>query len=80
MCHVKVKMILQFQVTVLHLVPPMAVMLAQHPNLKKYDLSNIHTALVGAAPLKQEQAEDLMKALNITAVIQGIYCVQLKYM
>ena len=46
-------------------------MLSQYPNLKKYNLSSLHLALVAAAPLKQEQAEDLMRALNIK-VRQGM--------
>ena len=58
--------------TVLHLVPPICVLMTRHPDIKNYDLSSVHLAMVAAAPLKQELAEDVTNLLNIKAVRQGI--------
>jgi acyl-CoA synthetase (AMP-forming)/AMP-acid ligase II len=45
------EMIQRFKITYLHLVPPVALALAKHPIVDKYDLSTAKWALSAAAPL-----------------------------
>ncbi|ETN43896.1 uncharacterized protein HMPREF1541_11027 [Cyphellophora europaea CBS 101466] len=56
--------IAKFKVTDLNLVPPMAVALAKHPDVEKYDLSTINFMGCGAAPLGRDVAEQVEKRLN----------------
>lgn len=51
------EMIQRFGVTYLHLVPPVALALAKHPVVDKYDLSKARWALSAAAPLGGPVAE-----------------------
>jgi 4-coumarate--CoA ligase len=44
----------QYRITELWLVPPMAVALAKHPAVSKYDLSSVEFIFCGAAPLGQD--------------------------
>jgi 4-coumarate--CoA ligase len=44
----------RFRITSLSLVPPIAVALAKHPAVKKFDLSSIEGVGAGAAPLGRE--------------------------
>ena len=60
------------KVTMLHLVPPMALMISKHPHIAKYDLSSVQDAFCGAAPLGRESAEEFMQTLNIKSFRQGI--------
>lgn len=54
----------KFKVTDLNLVPPMAVALAKHPDVEKYDLSTIEFMGCGAAPLGRDVAEQVERRLN----------------
>jgi acyl-CoA synthetase (AMP-forming)/AMP-acid ligase II len=51
------ELIQRYQVTYLHLVPPVALALAKHPIVDKYDLSKAQWALSAAAPLGGPVAE-----------------------
>ena len=55
------KKMCDLQVTSLALVPPVAVYLAKHPALDKYDLSSLLSVSCGAAPLQA----DVERALNV---------------
>ncbi|KKZ67946.1 4-coumarate-CoA ligase [[Emmonsia] crescens] len=49
----------RFRITSLTLVPPIAVALAKHPMVKKYDLSSVISVGSGAAPLSREISEEV---------------------
>lgn len=49
------------KITDFAMVPPIAVMVAKHPAVKKYDLSSIDTLSCGAAPLGSEASRELEK-------------------
>lgn len=46
-----------FGCTYLYIAPPIAVALAKHPIVDRYDISSVHTVFSGAAPLDGEIAE-----------------------
>jgi 4-coumarate--CoA ligase len=50
-----------FRITHLILVPPVVVMLAKHPIVKKFDLSSVESVSSGAAPLGREVCADVEK-------------------
>ncbi|KAJ5664243.1 hypothetical protein N7507_004974 [Penicillium longicatenatum] len=50
-----------FRITHLILVPPVVVMLAKHPVVKKFDLSSVESVSSGAAPLGREVCADVEK-------------------
>ena len=54
----------KYKITDFTLVPPIAVALAKHPDVAKYDLSSIHTIGCGAAPLGRDVSEQVEKRLN----------------
>ena len=54
-----------FQITQLHVVPPMAIFLARHPLVDKFDISRIHMAFCGAAPLGKTVTDELRQKRNI---------------
>lgn len=54
----------RFKVSDMNLVPPIAVALAKHPDVEKYDLSNVSFLGCGAAPLSREIAEQVENRLN----------------
>jgi 4-coumarate--CoA ligase len=54
----------KFKITDLNLVPPIAVALAKHPDVEKYDLSTVEFIGCGAAPLGRDVAEQLERRLN----------------
>lgn len=54
----------KYKITELSLVPPIAVMLAKHPIVKKYDLSSVESIGCGAAPLGSEASRELEKVWN----------------
>jgi 4-coumarate--CoA ligase len=54
----------RYRITDLTLVPPIAVALAKHPDVSKYDLTSIHTIGCGAAPLGRDVSEQVEKRLN----------------
>ncbi len=64
-------MLCSLQATFLHTVPPIAIQLAKHPMVARYDMSSVHSVTCGAAPLGKSQAEELMERLKINAVRQG---------
>lgn len=51
----------KFRITDLILVPPVVVMLAKHPAVKKYDLSSVESVGSGAAPLGREVCSEAEK-------------------
>lgn len=48
------RIIQEHRISYLFIAPPVAVALAKHPLVAEYDLSSVHTALSGAAPLDEE--------------------------
>ena len=55
----------QHKVTYAFIAPPVAVALAKHPIVDKYDLSSIHTMLSGAAPLDAELGNAVATRLDL---------------
>ena len=51
----------KFKITDLQMVPPIAVMIAKHPIVKKYELSSIEAIGSGAAPLGSEASREVEK-------------------
>jgi acyl-CoA synthetase (AMP-forming)/AMP-acid ligase II len=58
------ELIQRHKVTFLHLVPPVALALAKHPVVDKYDLSSAKWALSAAAPLGQPVADAFTQRLG----------------
>jgi 4-coumarate--CoA ligase len=58
------KYIQKYRMTDFTLVPPIAVALAKHPDVSKYDLTSVHTIGCGAAPLGRDVSEQVEKRLN----------------
>eukprot|EP00123_Amoebidium_parasiticum_P013736 comp22123_c1_seq1/m.32344 comp22123_c1_seq1/g.32344 ORF comp22123_c1_seq1/g.32344 comp22123_c1_seq1/m.32344 type:complete len:576 (-) comp22123_c1_seq1:520-2247(-) len=57
---------------ILHVVPPIALFLAKHPVVDKFDLSSVREIVCGAAPLSKEVTEQLYARLpNIRVIRQG---------
>lgn len=54
----------KYKITDLNLVPPIAVALAKHPDVEKYDLSSVDLIGCGAAPLGRDVAEQVEKRFN----------------
>lgn len=54
----------KFQITEFAMVPPIAVMVAKHPIVKKFDLSSVESIGCGAAPLGAEASRELEKVWN----------------
>jgi 4-coumarate--CoA ligase len=54
----------KFRVTDYSLVPPIAVLLAKHPAVEKYDLSSVESIGCGAAPLGRDVSEQVEKRLG----------------
>lgn len=54
----------RFRVTDLALVPPIAVLLAKHPAVEKYDLSSVENVGCGAAPLGRDVCVQIEKRLG----------------
>ena len=59
------------RVTMLPLVPPLALFLAKHPDVGNYDLSNVVDIMSGAAPLSGDVTTTLYKRLGTECVRQG---------
>src|SRR5262249_34593212 len=64
------EMLQRYGVTYLHIVPPIALAMAKHPLVDKYDLSKAKWALSAAAPLGGPVAEAFTARLG-TTLIQG---------
>lgn len=56
----------------LHVVPPVMVMLSKYPKVSEYDLSSVKMVVCGAAPLSQEIEEDVKTKLKLPCIIQGM--------
>jgi len=64
------RLIQEYRVTRVNLVPPVLVALAKHPLVDEYDLSSLTSVFSGAAPLGVPLAEEIMARLDCD-VIQG---------
>lgn len=64
------RLIQEYRVTRINLVPPVLVALAKHPLVDEYDLSSLQSIFSGAAPLGVPLAEEVMRRLDCD-VIQG---------
>ncbi len=53
------------------MVPPLAVFLAKHPAVDKYDLSSIQTIICGAAPLGGETSQAVKNRIGVKNIRQG---------
>jgi len=49
----------RFRITDFAMVPPIAIMVAKHPVVKKYDLSSVESIGCGSAPLGSEASREL---------------------
>ncbi|KZS10135.1 4-coumarate--CoA ligase 3 [Daphnia magna] len=56
---------MSIQPTALHIVPPLASLLAQYPALKTDSFSRLHTVFCGAAPLSVQTTVNLLERLNV---------------
>lgn len=66
------KLIQDFKIHCLYLVPPIITFLAKHPSVKNYDLTSIDTIISGAAPLGKELTNAVRKSLpTVVAIGQG---------
>ncbi|OQD78984.1 hypothetical protein PENANT_c068G06345 [Penicillium antarcticum] len=61
----------EMKATDLHLVPPVALLLATSPVAQKYDMSSLERIVISAAPLKKSVQLLLKKSLPLTSVVQG---------
>ncbi|KAL6237274.1 hypothetical protein BDW75DRAFT_204683 [Aspergillus navahoensis] len=61
----------ELKVTDLHLVPPVALLLATSPVAQKYDLDSLKRIVISAAPLKKSVQLLLKKRLPHTSICQG---------
>ncbi len=57
----------KYKVTYLHVAPPIAVALAKHPMVAKYDTSSVRMIFSGAAPLGASTEAEVAKRLNCHA-------------
>ena len=62
--------IVRYKISNLFLVPPIAVMLCQRPEARKFDLSSLRTILSSAAPLSAERFKQLTALLPQVAIFQ----------
>lgn len=61
-----------FKIRMLYLVPPMVIHMAKQLDIvRKYDLSSVRAAFTGAAPLKEDTANELLKVLPKLQLLQG---------
>jgi len=59
------------RITHLTIVPSMAIMMLNHPNLADYDVTSIKVWASGGAPLPKELARNFMEKLNIDVLVHG---------
>ena len=64
------KALQDWRVDLAHIVPPVAVALAKHPAVDKYDLRHLRALFSGAAPLGPELTDAIQRRLKVT-VHQG---------
>eukprot|EP01097_Dermamoeba_algensis_P002986 TRINITY_DN2196_c0_g1_i1.p1 TRINITY_DN2196_c0_g1~~TRINITY_DN2196_c0_g1_i1.p1 ORF type:complete len:531 (+),score=129.71 TRINITY_DN2196_c0_g1_i1:45-1637(+) len=60
----------KYRATFLTVAPPVALFLAKHPIVDKYDLSSLQEMLCGAAPLSSELEEEIRARLKV-GILQG---------
>jgi acyl-CoA synthetase (AMP-forming)/AMP-acid ligase II len=60
------KVLQDWPIALAHIVPPIAVALAKHPAVDRYDLRNVKCVFSGAAPLGPELTQALRERLNVT--------------
>ncbi|KAE8146281.1 amp dependent CoA ligase [Aspergillus avenaceus] len=61
----------ELKATDLHIVPPVALLLATSPVAKKYDLASLQRIVISAAPLKESVQQLLKKRLPHVSICQG---------
>nr|KAG5710882.1 hypothetical protein BaRGS_027033 [Batillaria attramentaria] len=61
----------RYKATVLHLVPPVVLGMANFPRLADYNLSSLRMVICGAAPLGKEVEAQFTQKLNLPCVLQG---------
>ncbi len=61
----------RYRVTFAHLVPPLVLFLAKHPDVDKYDTSSLEDVFSGAAPLGGDVVKAVNDRLGRTMVRQG---------
>jgi acyl-CoA synthetase (AMP-forming)/AMP-acid ligase II len=59
------QMVQKYRVTILHVVPPIALALAKHPVVANYDLSGVRGVFSAAAPLSDTVANALFERLGL---------------
>jgi acyl-CoA synthetase (AMP-forming)/AMP-acid ligase II len=59
------KALQDWPIAVAHIVPPIAVALAKHPAVDKYDLRHLQTLFCGAAPLGAAVTDAVQRRLNV---------------
>ncbi|KAH8920482.1 acetyl-CoA synthetase-like protein [Atractiella rhizophila] len=59
------------KITMLYIVPPMALLLSKSPKTNEYDLSHVHFAMSGAAPLSTALAKEFEKKFPQIQLSQG---------
>ena len=59
-----------YHITVAHLVPPIMLLLAQHPLVERYDLSSLRSICTGAAPISAAVLRQVAQRLGCR-IIQG---------
>ncbi|OZJ06190.1 hypothetical protein BZG36_01006 [Bifiguratus adelaidae] len=55
----------RYKVTMANVVPPVALLLAKHPIVSRFNLSSLRMLSCGAAPLSRELAEDIYNRLGV---------------
>lgn len=58
------------------MVPPLVIFLAKSPLVDNYDLSTLKHIFCGAAPLKKETEEAVVKRLGVLSIRQGYGCTE----
>ncbi|KAL9894754.1 luciferin 4-monooxygenase isoform 1-T5 [Glossina fuscipes fuscipes] len=69
--HLFLSAIEKYQVMMAFIVPPLAVFLAKHPIVDKYDLSSLLVLLCGAAPLSKETEDQIKERIGVPIIRQG---------
>jgi len=61
----------KYRGTLLHIVPPIALLLAKHPSVLEFNLSSVRGILSGAAPLGEETELQIQKRFPSAVIKQG---------
>ena len=61
----------QYRINLAHLVPPLVLFLAKHPDVDKYDLSSLDEIMSGAAPLGGETVSAARERIKCKLIRQG---------